>query len=116
MERENLEGLRILYVGSKFLFYLWAFRNEKHDELVIKTNSWRSEEVLQNICDTLIKQDSDYEALLDFLKKEADEEPCTLGIRSEAEVTRKQLAAQIVSDIESLNKPIFIKSAPPEDF
>lgn len=116
MERENLEGLRILYVGSKFLFYLFAFRNELHDELVIKTDTWRCEEVLQNICDTLTKRNDDYFALLGFLKEEACGEPHTLGINSKKLLNRKQLAAQLVNDIEGLNKPIFIKSAPPEDF
>lgn len=34
MERENLEGLRILYTASEILFYLWVFKTETHDELV----------------------------------------------------------------------------------
>lgn len=117
LEQFTLEGLRILYVGSECLFYLWAFKNDKHDELVMKTNSWRREEVLQSICDALIKQDSGYDALLDFFEKEADGENCTLGISSQTEVTRKQLAAQIINDIECLNKLIIIKpGGPPEDF
>ena len=117
MERENLEGLRVLYVGSKFLFYLWAFQNEIHDELVIKTDTWRCEEVLQSICDTLIKRDDDYYALLDFIVKESDGEPCALGIGSKTAVTKRQLAAQLVSDMEHLDKPVIFKtSGPPEDF
>lgn len=36
MERENLEGLRILYTASEILFYLWVFKTETHDELVKK--------------------------------------------------------------------------------
>lgn len=112
-----MEGLRILYVGSECLFYLLAFQTEKLDDLVIKTDSWRSEEILQSICDILIKQDSDYDALLDFLEKEADGETCTLGISSKTEVTGRQLAAQILNDISYLNKPITIKSENlPEDF
>lgn len=117
MERENLEGLRILYTGSKILFYMWSFRNEIHDELVIKTDSWRCEEVLQSICDTLTKRDDDYYALFDFINNEADGEPCALGIGNKTAVTRRQLAAQIVNDMEHLDKPIIFKTSNlPEDF
>lgn len=117
LEQLTLEGLRILYIASECLLYLWAFHTETHDELVLNTETWRSEEVLQSICDILVKQDSSYEALLDFLEKEADGETCTLGICGQAEVTGKQLAAQILNDAAYLNKPIIIKSGnPPADF
>ena len=39
MEREKLEGLRVIYVASEILLYLWVFRTEAHDELVFPKHS-----------------------------------------------------------------------------
>lgn len=113
----TLEGLRILYVGSECLFYLLAFETDMHDELVKKTNSWRHEEVLQDICDALIKRNDSYNALLNFFTKEADGETHILGISSQKEITRELLASHILNDIECLNKPLtIISDSLPEDF
>ena len=49
MERENLEGLRVIYIASEILLYLWVFKTEVHDELIKKSDTYTKEEILQNI-------------------------------------------------------------------
>lgn len=117
MERENLEGLRILYTASEILFYLWVFKTETHDELVKKSDSWTKEEVLQNICDVLLERGNDYFELCDFLGRETGGEYCVLGFCCQPNfLSKKQFAAQILAHVERLNIPIDIKTAPPSDF
>lgn len=117
MKNENLEGLRVIYTASEVLLYLWVFKTETHDELVKKSKSWTKEEVLQNICDVLIKRDNNYFELCDFMERETGGEDCTLGITSQINyMSRKQFAAQILSNIERLDRPLDIRTGPPEDF
>jgi len=116
LENLALEGLRILYVSSKFLFYLQAFDVEMHDTLVLQTASWQKEEVLEKVCDALIQKNSDYDTIVDFLMEAADGEECTLGIESIEKLTGKQLAASILNDILYLDNPIVISAGPPEEF
>lgn len=111
MERETLEGLRIIYTASEVLLYLWVFRTEIHDDLVEKSDTITKEEVLQNICDILIERSDDYFELCFFLEKEADGEDSILGITSQEHyMTRKQFAAQILCHLKNLYKPLYISS------
>lgn len=117
MERENLEGLRVIYIASEILLYLWVFRTEAHDELVKKSDTYTKEEVLQNICDVLTEREDNYFELCDFLEKETGGEECTLGLRSQVNyMAKKQFAAQILCHAERLSKPLDIRTAPPFDF
>lgn len=117
LKYRRYESIRTFNAASNVLLYLLVFKTEVHDELLEKSESSTAAEVLEKISDVLIGRGEDFHKLCAFLKAESDGEECILGIESqEGYLTKEQFAALVLSGVESLYRPLDIRTGPPEDF
>lgn len=108
MQHFEKQDLRILYVASQCVFYFMTFRTENFESLVGPTCKYEDkEELMEYFYDILSDKGDDYNKLIDFLAEEVDEAQDNLicGIFSISQLTSGQYAANILIEIEVLDRP-----------
>lgn len=114
MQYFEKQDLRILYVASQCVFYFMTFRTENFESLVGPTCKYEDkEELIEYFYDILSDKGDDYSKLIDFLEEEVDEAQDNLicGIFSISQLTSGQYAANILIEIEVLDRPM-VKMGP----
>lgn len=115
VDRKEAESARLYYIAALISLLAKTFFTEDFEDALDKVKSHLQEEIILELCKILktrkdILNDEFYE-LYDSLKKVAGDTKCPEEIVSVSALTKEELAARIIAEMNGLSEPLCI----PED-
>lgn len=108
METEQNQCLRTLYVASECVYFMATFRTEDYENMLYPNGTFDDkQELLEYFYYMLVEKDPYYDYFMGFLEQEAEgAHNFVSGITPAISITREQYAANLLTEIQLLSRPL----------